>query len=224
MQSVTIARANLSDSAEAAVRTMIVDGVLGAGEHVNEVHLAARLGVSRTPLREALNRLVAEGALDARPRLGYFVKPLTLDEFDQLYDIRPLLDPEALRLGGLPSSDQMAELERLNLRLLRARSALPRIALDDQWHLALVAHCPNRVLVGIIENMMLRTRRYELAWMRRDGAAEKAGDTHSVIMRALRARRLKDACAALHQNLTEAKPIIAAWLEARAFGERKAQS
>jgi DNA-binding GntR family transcriptional regulator len=74
---------------------MIVDGVLGAGEHVNEVHLAARLGASRTPLREALNRLVAEGALDARPRLGYFVKRLTLDEFDQLYDIRPLLDPEA---------------------------------------------------------------------------------------------------------------------------------
>jgi hypothetical protein len=98
----------------------------------------------------------------------------------------------------------MAELERLSLRLLRAKTALTRIALDDQWRLALVAHRPNRVLVGIIENMMLRTRRYELAWMRRDGAAEKAGDTHSVIMRALRARRVKDACAALRQNLTEA--------------------
>ncbi|HVK80075.1 MAG TPA: GntR family transcriptional regulator [Verrucomicrobiae bacterium] len=219
MQNETISRPNLSDSAEAAVRTMIVDGALSAGEHLNEVHLAARLGVSRTPLREALNRLVAEGAVEARPRLGYFVKPLTLDEFDQLYDIRPLLDPEALRLAGLPSSEQMEQLARLNQRLVRTKNALTRIALDDEWHLALIAHCPNRVLVGMIENMMLRTRRYELAWMRRDGAADKAGDTHDVIMRALRARRLKDACAALRQNLTDAKPVIAAWLAVRQVGQ-----
>ena len=45
------------------------------------VHLAAQLGVSRTPLREALGRLTAEGAVEARPRFGYFVRPLTVAEF-----------------------------------------------------------------------------------------------------------------------------------------------
>lgn len=200
---------------------MIVDGALAAGERLNEVHLAAQLGVSRTPLREALNRLVAEGAVEARPRLGYFVKPLTLEEFEQLYDLRPLLEPEALRLAGLPSPERIEVLERLNKKLSHAKSAAARIALDDAWHLALIDHCPNRVLVGIIQNMMLRTKRYEMAWMREEHGAARAGDSHAEIMRQLRVRRLKDACAALRENLSGAKPVIAAWLKARGVEKGK---
>lgn len=221
MQLESVDRTNLNDAAEAAIRAMIVDGALSAGERLNEVHLAARLGVSRTPLREALNRLVAEGAVEARPRLGYFVKPLTLEEFEQLYDIRPLLDPEALCSAGLPAPERIDVLERLNQRMMRAKSATARIALDDEWHVALIDHCPNRVLVGIIQNMMLRTKRYELAWMREAAGVAQAGDAHGEIIHQLRARRLKDACAALRENLSSAKPVIAAWLKTRAMGKGK---
>src|SRR5690242_13493814 len=87
-------RPNISETAAQAVRRMIVDGRLAAGSRINEVRLAGSLGVSRTPLREALSRLVAEGALVVRPRLGMFVRPLTVEEFEQLYDLRPVLDPE----------------------------------------------------------------------------------------------------------------------------------
>src|SRR5258706_15896922 len=82
-------RPNISETAAQAVRRMIVDGRLAAGSRINEVHLAGSLGVSRTPLREALSRLVAEGALVVRPRLGMFVRPFTVEEFEQLYDLRP---------------------------------------------------------------------------------------------------------------------------------------
>mgnify|MGYP000868776508 CR=1 FL=1 len=99
MQLVETQRGNISEAAADAVRAMIVDGRLGPGDRINEVHLSRQLGVSRTPLREALSGLVAEGALIARPRLGYFVRPLTLEEFEQIYDIRPLLDPEAQVAG-----------------------------------------------------------------------------------------------------------------------------
>ena len=102
---------------------MIVDGQLPAGARINEVHLSRRLGISRTPLREALAGLEQEGALDSLPRIGWFVRPLTLDEFSQIYPIRALLDPEALRLAGLPSAERLARLRALNAG--SAGSAMP---------------------------------------------------------------------------------------------------
>lgn len=208
-------RENLSDAAAAAVRALIVDGGLAAGERLNEVRLAERLGVSRTPLREGLNRLVAEGAVESRPRLGYFVKPLTLAEFEQVYDIRPLLDPEALRLAGLPTPAQLERLDKLNRKLVRTREAAATIAVDDEWHLALLENCPNRVLVGLIEAMMLRTRRYELALMRDSKGVARAGDDHDRILAALRAHDLENACAALRVNMQSGKGAIVAWLKTR---------
>lgn len=220
MQVTFVDRTNLNDAVEAALRVMIVDGSLAAGEHLNEVRLAAGLGVSRTPVREALNRLMAEGAVEARPRLGYFVKPLTLEEFENLYDIRPLLDPEALRLAGLPSAAHIEALERLNHRIARAKTAPARMALDDEWHSTLIDRCANRVLLELIQVMMARTKRYELAWMREADSAAVTSDGHAAIIQHLRAGQLGDACAALRENLSSAKPAIAAWLQAREVGEK----
>jgi len=213
-----LGRANLNDAAEIALRAMIVDGRLAAGERLNEVHLSERLGVSRTPLREALNRLTAEGAVEARPRFGYFVKPLTLEEFEQIYDIRPILDPAALHRAGIPAPEQIARLQQLNLKLIKARDATSAMAIDDAWHLALLEHCPNRALIDLIATFMRRTRRYELALMRSaKGAADARGD-HARILDALKASDLDGACAALRENLQNGKAPIVAWLKSRAEG------
>lgn len=209
-------RANISDEVQAAVRAMIVDGVLPEGERINEVHLAQKLGISRTPLREALNRLVVEGALTSSPRIGFFVRPLTLDEFKQVYAIRPLLDPEALRLAGVPSAKKLERLERLNDKLRKsAAGSEAAIELDDQWHLELVDECPNRVLIELIENIILRTRRYELALMRESANLARATDEHGQILAALRANNLEAACAALKRNMQSGFAPIEAWLQQR---------
>jgi DNA-binding GntR family transcriptional regulator len=103
-------RRTLSDSLVIKVRQMIIDGSLRASERINEVRLSQKLGVSRTPLREAIAILAKEGALTSVPCVGWFVKPLSVGEFDQLYAIRPMLDPEALRLAGLPPAEQIERL------------------------------------------------------------------------------------------------------------------
>jgi DNA-binding GntR family transcriptional regulator len=211
-----IDRPNLSDSLVVAIRDLIVTGQLAAGVRVNEVHLAASLGVSRTPLREALGRLAAEGALTTVPRLGFFVRPLTLDEFQQVYTIRPLLDPEALRLAGIPSTDALGRLEALNAQIRGAGDADNIIALDDAWHLALIAGCPNRVLVELIEQMMRRTRRYEIALMRECGHVRVSVAEHEQIMAALRAGDLAAACDALRRNMQSGFEPVVDWLQARA--------
>jgi len=218
-----IDRPNLSDSLVVAVRDLIVTGQLAAGVRVNEVHLAAGLGVSRTPLREALGRLAAEGALTTVPRLGFFVRPLTLDEFQQVYTIRPLLDPEALRLAGIPSTDAIGRLETLNGQLRDANDANDVIALDDAWHLTLIAGCPNRVLVELIEQNMRRTRRYEIALMRECGHVRVSVAEHEQILAALRAGDLVVACDALRRNMQSGFEPVVEWLQARESKARQEQ-
>jgi DNA-binding GntR family transcriptional regulator len=205
---------NISERVANAVRAMIVDGRLSAGERVNEVHLAQQLGISRTPLREALSGLTAEGALIAKPRLGFFVRPLTLEEFEQIYDIRPILDPEALRLAGIPSPTRIARLEKLNAQLQKARGE-DSIALDDEWHAELVADCPNKVLLEMIQNIIMRTRRYELALMREAESVATASDDHARIIAALKAGDLKGACARLKRNMQSGREPIVNWLKQR---------
>ena len=208
-------RNNLSTDLAAALRAMIVDGRLPAGERINEVRLARELGVSRTPLREALNRLATEGSLTSTARFGYFARPLTVEEFEQIYDLRPLLDPEALRLAGIPSPERLRRLETLNGKFVAARDPETLIARDDAWHLELLAGCSNRVLVEFIENIMRRTHRYELAWMREVPNVARSGEGHARVIAALRAGDLAAACAALKQNMQVARGPIVEWLRAR---------
>ena len=219
----TIVRDNISDAVASELRNMIVDGRLPAGERINEVHLSQQLGVSRTPLREALARLAQEGALRHAARIGYFVRPLTLEEFEQIYAIRPLLDPEALRLAGLPSADRLEHLRVINDQIRSAGDADRVIDLDDEWHLDLVAGCPNRVLIGLIQQIIHRTRRYELALFRERHNVELSIGDHERILRALENADLEAACAELKQNMQTGRPPIVRWLTEREMNGTRGQ-
>lgn len=212
---ILLQRENLASAVAERIRQMIVEGQLAAGTRINEVHLAARLGLSRTPLREALAALAQEGAVCQVPRIGWFAQPLSLSEFEQIYPIRSFLDPEALRLAGLPDPRRQRRLESLNTRIASAGAASSVVSLDDEWHLELIAPCPNEILLGLIRQFMRRTRRYELALMRERGNVGAARDRHAQILAALRERDLEGACAALRRNLESGFEPIAEWLRAR---------
>jgi DNA-binding GntR family transcriptional regulator len=211
-----INRPNLGDSVADAVREMIVDGRLPPGQRVNEIHLATTLGVSRTPLREALNRLTAEAALTSVPRHGFHVCALTVEELEQVYPIRALLDPEALRLAGLPPPSRLKRLKALNEQISAVQEPETVLALDDQWHLELVSDCPNAVLLGLIRQFIRRTRRYELALMRERPSVRRAVEDHRRILDALRRGDVGAACDALRRNLQSGQAAIIEWLRQRA--------
>jgi DNA-binding GntR family transcriptional regulator len=219
-QALLAGRPNLADSLVDTLRALIVDGELPAGGRINEVQLAGRLGVSRTPLREALNRLVSEEALVSVPRIGYIVRPLTVEELQQIYAIRPLLDPEALRLSGIPPAARMKRLRLLNREIARADRPDEIIALDDQWHLELIADCPNQVLVGLIRQFMRRTNRYELALMRETKNVRGATVEHEQILAALQDGHLKPACDGLRRNMQSGFAPLMTWMQARQNQER----
>lgn len=210
-----IAHTKVSDSTADELRNQIVDGRLPAGERINEVHLSRQLGVSRTPLREALARLAQEGALRSIPHIGYFVRELTLEEFEEIYPIRMMLDPEALRLAGLPPAPRLERLTELNARIEKARSASAVIDLDDAWHFELIAGCPNKVLLDLIHQFARRTRRYEIALMRERKNVSMTASRHRTILAALRRRDLDGALQALRANLQSGRAPILEWLKAR---------
>ncbi len=212
-------RRTLSHGLEDELRRLVVRGALPAGERLNEVHLARELAVSRTPLREALTRLAGEAFLDARPHLGFYVRALSAAEVHDLYPIRAKLDPWALELAGLPDRAALAALDATNTAIRDAAGDPERvIELDDAWHLQLVAGCGNAVLVGLIRQMMWRTRRYEHAYFRATRSMGTAYETHRKILAALRRKDLAAACRLLATNMTSGIAELVRWLGAPATG------
>ena len=208
-------RTNLAEEVANLVRDMILDGRLPAGERINEVHLAAQIGVSRTPLREALPRLVNEGALRDVPRRGFFVCQLTEEEVRAIYPIRSILDPAALRLSGNPSPQRLARLRRLNRKLAACTHPAEAVRLDDELHLELIADCPNPVLIKLIHQFMWRTRRYELGLMRKRVNMADAVAAHERIFAALERGDLELACQELEGNMSRGQQPILDWLAKR---------
>lgn len=208
-------RPNISGTLANKLRDMIARGDLEPGERINEVHLAASLGVSRTPLREALTALAGEGALYTIPRRGFFVRELSRTELEGIYPLRAILDPEALRLAGIPDDRNLAQLEALNERLARAKKVTARLDLDDTWHLLLLEGCPNPVLLDLIRQFIRRTRRYEVAYLAASVNLGATVEEHRKILAALKQGDLKAACRALKQNLTSGMEPILDWLDQR---------
>jgi DNA-binding GntR family transcriptional regulator len=106
----------------------------------------------------------------------------------------------------------------MNARFRRAKEPLEAVHLDDEWHLALVAGCKNPVLLGLIEQMMWRTRRYELGLMKSRRGVARATGAHENIMEHLEAGDLAGACAALEENMRSGRQPILDWLAARGTG------
>ena len=211
-----MSRRNLSDELADRVRRMVVGGEIDEGSRINEVHLAAELDVSRTPLREALARLASEGLIRHVPRRGFFVHKPDPEEVEHLYIMRAILDPAALRLAGVPSSAQLVRLERLNIEILTAREDPATIIdLDDQWHLELLAHCSNYILIGQIQHFMRRTRSLEYAYMKEHSNVEVAVREHRRIQDALDRKEVAEAAQILHQNMQSAVPELLKWLASR---------
>jgi DNA-binding GntR family transcriptional regulator len=147
-----------------ALLELISSGSLHPGQHLVESELAGHLGVSRQPVREALQRLNTEGWVDLRPAQGAFVHEPTGDETDQLFVVRVLLETEAARLAAVGSSGE--GLERLDELCATGEAA---VAADDvdavvianaTFHACVLELAGNAVLAELAAHVERRVRRY----------------------------------------------------------------
>ena len=132
-----------------------------------------------------------------------------------MHPIRALLEPEALRLAGLPSKRRLDRLASINRKLAATAAPGVVIALADEWHLELLADCPNRVLLDLVEQFMIRTRRYEMAHLRERENTASTRVYHEEIQMLLGAGDLNAACVVLRDSIQRASEPIAEWLRSR---------
>jgi DNA-binding GntR family transcriptional regulator len=200
--------ASLAEQAYAQVKQMIFDFTLLPGDRVSESELAQHVAVSRTPLRQALQRLQREGFLRVFPKLGWQVAPLDFEVFDELYDLRVLIECHAAqRLAEATERPALRQLaEQWLVPAEERRKDGPAVGrLDEAFHTALVAAGGNREMArvhGEITDRIRIVRRLDFTKPARIAATY---DEHARILRALTRRRADEAQRLLRAHIEQSK-------------------
>jgi len=198
----------LADQAYAQIKQMIFDFALMPGDRASESELAQRVAVSRTPLRQALQRLEREGFLRVVPKVGWQVAPLDFDVFDELYDLRVLIECHAAR--QLATAEQRPGLAALaEAWLVPAAERLSDHAvvglLDEQFHAQLVAAGGNREMARVHHEITERIRIIRRLDFTKPARVEATYDEHARILRAITRRRADDAVSLLKAHVEQSK-------------------
>jgi DNA-binding GntR family transcriptional regulator len=158
-----IARQSLHDQVAGRLRDMVIDGRLAAGSRLNEVALGQALGVSRTPLREALKTLAGEGLLELVPARGAVVRSFTAkDVADSMEVLKALEQLASQRVCALATDAQIAELLTLHAAMrerYEARDRLPYFKLNQAFHSAIVSMADNATLFRMHEMLQAQMKR-----------------------------------------------------------------
>lgn len=218
-----ISRVPLRDEVYRQILTRIQRGDLPAGLRLRDAEFAAQLGVSRTPIREALLRLVREGVVESSPGRGFRIRPLDPVELRETGVILGVLESLALRLSPSPSAERLARLRDIDRRLERIRGDASRcLDLEDEWHQVLLQGCPNRRVLELIESMRQISRRYLGAYMRDAGRLSLSTLPHSKIVDAFRKDGNDSAAAVFEQQWRRGLAELQAWTEQVASSGRPA--
>lgn len=183
---------------------MINDFDIKPGERVNEVLVAKKLGVSRTPLREALNRLAIEGFLTIRPAKGFFCRELSPEDTFQLYQLRSILETAGVRLAAANARDE----DLAKLRDFLDSTADPKdepieslLRYDETFHESIMRMSGNAEMQRVMRNLNQRIR--PIRWIYLNHRGRKATqEEHQRILAALMARDADRAAQLMEQHIT----------------------
>jgi DNA-binding GntR family transcriptional regulator len=179
----------LSEKAYRALSRMIQERDLPSGQPIVEVQLAERLGISRTPLRQALQRLESEGLLQKLESRSYIVRRVDLKEYLQSLKVREILEGEAaaLAVGRIDTADIARA--RANLRRVQALEPYDMLAhwkSDDEVHDLFISACGNQVICDVLRSLRVTTKLFEIE--RLSERLEPDSHQHEAILDALTER------------------------------------
>jgi DNA-binding GntR family transcriptional regulator len=194
------------------LRDEILSGELPAGTELHEVGLAASLGVSRGPLREALGRLAAEGLVTITPRRGAVVTKLTRQEFVEAYQLREALESLAVRLAvpRLTEEDRrrLHELSDEMIRAARDEDAQAFFEANRQFHLIFVVASGNgrlremhRLLIAQMARLLARSQQLR-------GGLEQSVAEHQAILGAVDAGDAERAARLLEEHIEVPQRVL----------------
>nr|WP_244651258.1 GntR family transcriptional regulator [Rhizobium sp. CFBP 8762] len=197
--------ADSSERAYNTIRKLLVEFKLKPEERINEVQLAKTFGVSRTPIREALNRLASEGFVSLTPNRGFFVRSLSTEGLIDLYELRSIIECAAFRLMCERAEDDQIERLRLYWSAIvdgyREQPADTILAEDEGFHLLIAELSGNPELINQLAAINARIR-----FIRRIQIEHRSHDlsqvaSHSAIVDAAIARDAEGGMRLLRQHI-----------------------
>jgi DNA-binding GntR family transcriptional regulator len=199
---------SLADRAYLEIKQLIFDFALLPGDRFSESDLVDRLQVSRTPLRQALQRLQREGFLMVFPKSGWQVSPLDFEVFDQLYDFRVLLETHAvMRLCEMEERPVLSSLAETWLVTEAERHPVQAMVdrLDENFHSALVHAIGNDEMTRVHDDITERIRIIRRLDFTKPARVQVTYDEHARIIRAIMRRRTDEAVRLLRAHIEQSK-------------------
>lgn len=189
------------DFAYRELRREIVEGVLPANSQLDQEALAARLGLSTTPVREALRRLESERLIVSRAHRSAVVAPLSFTLLEETYTVRVELDPLAVRLAAANATAE--QLQRMSEFAVQPRDQSPVNYLNHnrRLHRAMYGACGNAVLVEMLDVLWDRSDRYRMITLSDDQTIPLADREHSAIIAAVTARKGERAAGLMRDHI-----------------------
>jgi DNA-binding GntR family transcriptional regulator len=209
-----ITRHPLREQVYQAILDSVHRGDLPPGTRVKDTTLATQLGVSRTPVREALLQLTREGVLQADMGRGFRVGRLDPAEMRETGAILRALEVLALEISPELPGERLRGLTEIDRVLGQTRGDAERIvALEEEWHRTLLQDCPNSRLRHIISTLWQVPRRYMRAYLRNSGRLSLSTQHHSRIIEALRRQDRQTAASRLGQYWERGMEELGSWME-----------
>ncbi|GAB3119628.1 GntR family transcriptional regulator [Glaciibacter psychrotolerans] len=199
-----IERKTLREQVRTELLNRIRTGAVVPGQSINEVQLAAELGVSRTPLREALIGLETEGQITSETGRGFQFARLSVSEIEELGPI--IAELESLALELTPAARRLEIGQRLHkeaIEFCTPRATHFQVTTrDEEWHGLLTSACPNSRLLELLDQARSGLRRYESLLIPSEAMIARNAAEHAAIASCLIAGDLPGARRALHANWT----------------------
>ena len=198
----------LREQIVSSLRESIIKGELNPGQKLTEPELAEKLGISRTPIREAFRQLESEGFLTVMPRRGAVVSRLTRKEIDDFYELKSLLEGYAARIAAERINEKGIEkLRKINEQLVTLAEkgdVEGFFTKNDEFHSTFISYCGNEKLLEFREHMVQRFMRFRLEALSVPGRLMDSVTQHRNIIRALARKdgRLAEAVVLEHALLS----------------------
>lgn len=207
---------SLRDAAYDAIKHRIITCAFRPGEYINELQLSTLLKIGRTPVHQALDRLMVEGMVEVIPRKGVIVKPVSLNEVLQIIEVRLINEPFGARIAAEQAND--ADLNELADVIARARhwasvrNVENLMLLDREFHFLIARATKNDVMSELLRNLHERSLRFWFLSLNAPKQYETVQDEHAAILGAIRKRDPDKAEAAMRRHIESFRTSVTQFL------------